>query len=425
MKYIHPRHQPYGLAAKRGLQSSPSTSYNPDIVLEGLGNMKKLRCLIVYRGNYKDRGDLVKIDEVSQYLPNSLRYLDWPNYPHWCLPKTFQANNLVELHMSDSRITQLWVGGKVRTLDLGLTPNLVRLDLQFCDDLVELHVPVGCLKRLTYLNLRECKRLKSILFIKDLESLEVLDVSGLHLNELKDLTPSHSNNTPQQLDFDGNDIEKLLSSIGNLHKLVYLSLSWCSKLKSLPRSICSLQHLRVLNLVDSYIEELPEDIGQLECLEQLSFSDSEVKHLPDSICKLKRLNTLILENCKVCKLPQDLGQIDSLNRLDLGLSNITDIPPSICKLKPLKSLNLFGCSNFKKLPENLGDLESLIRLNVRRTKIRDVPSCICKLKHLKVLDLSECYELEKLPENLGDLECLKELYIRDTPISHLPDSISC
>ncbi|XP_035845642.1 disease resistance protein RPV1 isoform X2 [Helianthus annuus] len=407
----------------------------PNIVLESLGNMKNLRCLIVDDPN--DCDDVVKIDEVSQYFPNALRYLTWHGYPHWCLPKTFQANNLVELHMSDSRIEQLWVGGKVlkklksitlshsnlKTLDLGLTPNLVRLDLRHCDDLVELHVPVGCLKRLTYLNLWDCKRLKSVLFIKDLESLEFLNVSGLHLKEFQNIILCHSNSNLQQLDFSGNDVENLPSSIGNLHKLVYLSFSWCEKLKSLPGSICSLQHLRVLKLRFCGIEELPEDIGQLECLEELDLRRSKIKHLPDSICKLKHLKTLILQGCKVCKLPENFGQIDSLNRLGLTSTKIRDIPPSICKLKHLKVLDLSNCSELEKLPENLGDLESLNRLDLTSTKIRDVPSSICKLKHLKFLNLSYCSGLEKLPENLGDLESLNALTVPSTKIRDVPPSI--
>ncbi|MFS7950765.1 putative P-loop containing nucleoside triphosphate hydrolase, leucine-rich repeat domain superfamily [Helianthus anomalus] len=428
----------YVLGSNLGSEATRSIrlEFNPNIVLEGLGNMKKLRCLIVdHYDMYGD--DLVKIDEVSQYFPNSLRYLKWQYYPHWCLPKTFQANNLVELDMSRSRIEQLWVGGKVlkklksitlrssklRTLDLGLTPNLVRLDLSFCANLVELHVPVGCLKRLTYLYLCGCNGLKSVSFIKDLESLEVLDVSYVHLKEFQDIIPSHSNSNLQQLEFHYNDIENLPPSIRKLHKLVNLSFSQCSKLKSLSGSICSLQHLRVLSLDFSGIEELPDDIGRLECLEELDLSDSEVKHLPDSICKLKHLKALGLECCKVCMLPEDFGQIDSLNILNLRLSNIRDIPSSICKLKHLKELDLSECSELEKLPENLGDLESLNTLILKLSKIRDVPSNICKLKHLKELDLSKCYDFEKLPENLGDLESLNTLSVGGTKIRDVPSSI--
>ncbi|KAI3802649.1 hypothetical protein L1987_30789 [Smallanthus sonchifolius] len=396
----------------------------PEIVMEGLGNMKKLRCLIVNnRDNDKDCDNLVKIDEVSQYFPNALRYLNWHHYPHWCLPNTFRANNLVALEMFDSRIEQLWEGGKVlkklksielrssklRTLDLGLTPNLVRLDLQSCYDLVELHVPVGCLKRLVYLDVGFCERLKSVSFIKELESLEVLNLNGLHLKEFPDIIPSHSNSSLQ---------------LGNLHKLVYLSLICCRKLKSLPVSICSLQHLRVLDLERCGIEELPEDIGQLECLEKLDLTYSKVKHLPNSICMLKHLKTLLLQECKVLdKLPEDLCQLESLEELNLKYCKIRLIPSSICKLKHLKTLILEGCE-VGKLPEDFDQMESLTKLSLRLSKIREIPSNICKLKHLKELDLSVCSALETLPENLGDLECLEKLNLMGTSISHLPHSIS-
>ncbi|KAJ0579571.1 putative TIR domain, P-loop containing nucleoside triphosphate hydrolase [Helianthus annuus] len=407
----------------------------PNIVLESLRNMKNLRCLIVYEDYDYDCDDFVKIDE---------------------------ANNLVELDLSCSKIKQLWAGRKVlkklksitlsrsklKTLDLGLTPNLMRLDLSFCYDLVELHVPVGCLKRLTYLNLKDCKRLRSVLFIKDLESLENLNVSGLHPKEFQNIIPSHSNSNLQELRFNDNDIENLPSSIGNLNKLVNLSFSYCRKLKTLPGSICSLLHLRVLDLEICGIEELSEDIGQLECLEELDLSDSEIKHLPDSICKLKHLKTLILRSCKIIrdippsicklkhlkeldlsycyeleKLPENLGDLESLNILDLTSTKIRDVPSSICKLKHLDFLGLSNCSRLEKLPENIGDLESLYTLHLTSTKIRDIPPSICKLKHLKFLNLSYCFGLEKLPENIGDLESLYTLNLTSTKIRDVPSSI--
>ncbi|XP_076913559.1 uncharacterized protein LOC143572227 [Bidens hawaiensis] len=432
MKYAHSLYTTFMIIALE-LQVNEATKcialrITPGIFLEGLGNMKKLRCLIVNYNSFKSYYDYsigtisntpVEIEEARLQFPNSLRYLYWYNYPHWCLPKTFEANNLVSLEMRFSKIKKLWEGGKVmkklkfldlsysmlRSLDLGLTPKLERLNLEECCDLVKLDVGGGCLKSLVYLNLGWCSNLRSEIFNEEMESLEFLNVSGLDLREFPGcIVTGHSNDHLLELNLSGNeDISEIPSSIGNLHNLVSLHLSHCYRLKSLPGSICSLQHLTTLNLGYTGIEELPEDLGQLECLEYLDLSLTEVKHLPSSICMLKRLETLILKFCySLEKLPEDVGELESLEVLHLeDCSNLREIPSSICKLKRLKELNLRNCSN-----------------------LREIPSSICKLKRLWKLDLEGCKRIKKLPEEMGNLECLKLLDIRDTGITHLPLSIS-
>ncbi|KAJ0837137.1 putative leucine-rich repeat domain superfamily [Helianthus annuus] len=230
------------------------------------------------------------------------------------------------LDLSNSK--ELW------RLDLGLTPKLERLHLEDCDNLVRLKVPGGCLKSLVYLNLNGCESLKSISFIEQLESLEFLHMCRLNLG--------------------GNeDIEKVPSLIGNLRNLVSLNLESCRKLKSVPGSICSLQHLRTLDLKNTAIEELPEDLGQLECLEYLDLGFTKVKHLPGSICVLKHLKTLSLFDCELLeKLPEDIGQLQSLEELDLRYCpKLKEIPNNICELKCLKTL-----LNSSYLREKLWDI---------------------------------------------------------------------
>ncbi|XP_076935822.1 TMV resistance protein N-like isoform X1 [Bidens hawaiensis] len=352
----------------------------PGIFLEGLGNMKKLTCLIVNNRRFKDSS---AIDEACLHFPDSLRYLYWYKYPHWCLPKTFEANNLVAVDMSKSKIKQLWEcwgkvmkklkfldlsKSKLRSLDLGLTPKLERLNLECCRDLVKVDVDGGCLKSLVYLNLDYCRGLKSVSFIEELESLEVLNIRGLGLREFPGcIVSGHSSNSLQVLDLSFNYlISEIPSSIGNLHNLVSLNLSFCESLKSLPGSICSLQHLTTLYLQFSGIEELPEELGQLECLEYLNLRSAKVKHLPNSICMLKRLKTLILINCTFLeKLPEDVGELESLEELNLyNCSNLREIPSSICKLKRLKELDLEACENIEKLPDELGNLGCLQWLHI-------------------------------------------------------------
>ncbi|KAF5788935.1 putative 17-beta-estradiol 17-dehydrogenase [Helianthus annuus] len=76
--------------------------------MKGLRKMKELRLL--YVGYEIDEVD--EVDEVSKYLPPALQSLYWHKYPLCCLPKSFQANKLVNLEMSKSNISELWEGGE-------------------------------------------------------------------------------------------------------------------------------------------------------------------------------------------------------------------------------------------------------------------------------------------------------------------------
>lgn len=246
-------------------------------------------------------------------------------------------------------------------------------------------MPSGSLERLVYLNLSACSRISSFLFIKRLESLEVLCLDRLFLKVFPDIIPVHCNNRLLELQFRYNYIKELPASIENLQKLVYLDLHSCRNLRSLPRTICDLTHLRNLELYGCALEDLPEDIGLLERLEELNLSSTRIKHLPDSICMLKNLKTLNLSSCGNLEiLPRDLGQLECLQNLVLSeCTQLRDIPDSISMLKHLKYFSLLNCSLISKLPEAFGSLE-LELLNVKGTRIKHLPRSIYLLKDLKV-----------------------------------------
>nr|GEW44323.1 30S ribosomal protein S10, chloroplastic [Tanacetum cinerariifolium] len=63
------------------------------------------------------------------------------------------------------------------------------------------------------------------------------------------------------------------------------------KAVKIANGICMLKHLKYLNLFDcALLEKLPEDLGRLECLEQLDITYTRISHLPQSILRLKRLS---------------------------------------------------------------------------------------------------------------------------------------
>lgn len=305
----------------------------------------------------------------------------------------------------------------MKTLDLGLTPNIERLDLQDCHDLVEVHVSVGCLKSLLYLNLGSCSRFLNCFFIKWLESLENFFSFELHL--IEDSRCCHDGSHKLQLTC---FYKELPSSIGMVQK--FLSLYIFSFTKLSLGSTCGKQLLRKLKL-KCYILEVLEDLDHLESLEELSLV-SVHKHIPDCIFKLKHLKTLKLKfRCLLEKLPEDLGRLQFLEKLSLLCTFIKHLPDSICTLRHLKSLELKCCWLLEKLPEDLGRLECLEKLILMKcTSLGYIPNSICEMKRLRCFRLPFCFRVEKLPEELGHLKCLQELNVANTDINYLPHSVS-
>ncbi|KAK2970778.1 hypothetical protein RJ640_026432, partial [Escallonia rubra] len=122
-------------------------------------------------------------------------------------------DNLVALDMRYSRLEIVWRGTKLRLLkmidlshshglvsgilDFSLVPNLERLVLKHCINLIEVHESIGVLQRLTLLNLKGCQNLEKLpTSIHELKSLKKLNLSGCpklhespeyayHLNNMK------------------------------------------------------------------------------------------------------------------------------------------------------------------------------------------------------------------------------------------------
>ncbi|PWA41107.1 NB-ARC domains-containing protein [Artemisia annua] len=123
---------------------------------------------------------------------------------------------------------------------------------------------------------------------------------------------------------------------------------------------------------------------------------------------LKQLKSLKLISCrKLKKLPNDISQLESLQEFCLFDAKIEHLPDGLCKLKQLKSLKLKSCENLKKLPDDISQLESLEKLVLSSTGINRLPYSICMLKHLKCLEIEWLWlrldDDQKLLEGIGRL----------------------
>ncbi|KAL5557105.1 hypothetical protein UlMin_039341, partial [Ulmus minor] len=151
--------------------------------------------------------------------------------------KQAQLRNLQKISLFMCKFNRAFSDSAIKLSDI--FPNLVEINIDYCDDLVEL--PAG---------------------LCDIVSLKKLSITHCH------------------------KLSKLPEEIGNLVNLEVLRLRSCIDLIELPDSICKLYNLTFLDISDCFsLRKLPEDIGKLCSLKTLNtrslICDEELKELWD------------------------------------------------------------------------------------------------------------------------------------------------
>ncbi|KAF9663898.1 hypothetical protein SADUNF_Sadunf17G0100000 [Salix dunnii] len=254
--------------------------------METFSKMSKLRLLKINN---------VQLSEGPQDLSNMLRFLEWHFYPSKSLPACLQVDELVELHMPNSSIEQLWYGPKTGITKLSSSIHqligLGLLSMNNCKNLTRIPRNIGCLKSLKKLDLSGCFELKYIpRNLGEVETLEEFDLSGTSIKDLP-------------------------ASISLLKNLKVLSLDGCKRIVMLP-SLLGLCSLEVLGLRDCHLREeaLLQDICWLSSLISLDLSQNDFVSLPISINKLSRLEMLVLEDCRMLEsLPMVPSKVQTVN----------------------------------------------------------------------------------------------------------------
>ncbi|XP_048436909.1 disease resistance protein Roq1-like isoform X2 [Pyrus x bretschneideri] len=152
------------------------------------------------------------------------------------------------------------------TPDFSGIPNLERLILGDCNNLVEIHPSIAILKRLKHLLLNGCESINSLPSEVEMDSLETFNLDGC--SKVKKIPEfGQQMKSVLRIHLDGTAIEKIPSSIGHLVGLRELHVRHCKNLLNLPRAICNLKSLGYLSASGcSKIDKLPGDMDHLEAL---------------------------------------------------------------------------------------------------------------------------------------------------------------
>lgn len=227
----------------------------------------------------------------------------------------------------------------------------------------------------------------------------------------------------------GTELEDV-SEVFSVNKyLRVLDLSECS-VNEIPAPVFQLKQLRYLDASTLSITTIPPQFSSFNKLQALDLSETELMELPSFLSNLKGLNYLNLQGCQ--KL-QELKIIDLLHDLHyLNLSccpEVRSFPESIENLTNLRFLNLSRCSKLPTLPNRLlqsfASLCSLVDLNLSGFEFQMLPEFFGNICSLQYLNLSECSKLEELPKSFGQLAYLKALNLSSCSDLKILGSFEC
>ncbi|KAK9001653.1 hypothetical protein V6N11_083432 [Hibiscus sabdariffa] len=190
--------------------------------------------------------------------------------------------------------------------------------------------------------------------------------------------------------------------------------------------------MRVLDLEDSPINELPDELVNLFNLRYLNISVTQVKVLPKNTGKLYNLQTLDMRETQIKDLPAGIVKLKNLrylcahrvnvNRMAFDFGFGTVVPSKICLLNNLQTLNYVEArGDFIKQLSKMTQLRMLGVANVKEADEKNLCFAIAKMRDLRYLVVISCNEdeqlkmdaLESAPPDLG------KLTLRDDFLPHI------
>ncbi|XP_033217797.1 leucine-rich repeat-containing protein 47-like [Belonocnema kinseyi] len=203
----------------------------------------------------------------------------------------------------------------------------------------------------------------------------------------------------------------------NRHELILSGPTISKKISSsgIDPALFNLQNLNFLNIHQTGLQVIPEEIGKLVNLTSLVLHSNNLEKLPSSIKNLTKLKVLDCSRNKLSHLPQEISRMPQLATVNLGSNLLTDLPSQASNLK----LALLDLSNnkFDHFPDVCyAELVHLAEIRVNGNLIKEIPANINVLGSLKLLDLAD-NKIAVVPGELADCTKLKDLNLKGNSLS--------
>jgi hypothetical protein len=217
-----------------------------------------------------------------------------------------------------------------------------------------------------------------------------------------------------------------ISDLKTLNKEIRILNLYDKGITELPDEIKKFKNLKAINLSRNSIRDFDRlflQLAALDSLEYLVLDYSNLKNFPKSIGKLKQLKGLSVQASNLSALPREIGDLYNLSYLSIrNNGKFLDLPKEIKYLKNLNVLDVSG-SGIQRLRNELSLCYNLFSIKANASRIKTLPRDIGNLKHLRNLNLA-ANKIVAVPESIGDITFLQDLSLGSNEIKSLPNSIS-
>ena len=166
--------------------------------------------------------------------------------------------------------------------------------------------------------------------------------------------------------------------------------------------------------------KLPSELFELTALNYLEIADTTLSEVPQEMGKLVNLINLALHRNNIEKSSDFFNSLPKLKFFDMSFNKLTQLPSELT-LGTVHTLNL---SNNQL--ESLGDLSgaaNLSILHIEHNELEELPAGLDTLKHLLEVHASNNL-IDNLPENLQTFAALKLLDVSENKLREVPQTLS-
>lgn len=192
-------------------------------------------------------------------------------------------------------------------------------------------------------------------------------------------------------------------------------------LTSLPNGLGKLDIYKAI-LTGNDLTEIPNQVLEINSLQNLIVAVNPIKDFPCELNKLKRLKSISFAETKITEINCDLSKLDSLEHFDLSRNNLNNLPDEIKNIPNLKWLSLNGnlFTDLSFVDKRLGKLETLYLYSNNVKTLGTETEFLRNLTELLIFD----NQIDKIPDNIEYLVNLEKLEIWDNPIKSISPNIS-